>query len=92
MQFPFDASARLKTTKGYERNFMKELLLEHVAFVAGAGPATYDAGENGDANYDHIESHTTSANGGEYTVVNAWNDPAPGELPSPDEYWYPTGR
>jgi hypothetical protein len=72
-----------------KENFMRELLLEHVVLVAGADPATYDGGDNGGANYDHIESHTTNANGVEYTVVNAWNDPAPGELPYPDEYWYP---
>ena len=58
--------------------------------VGGAGrPVTVDAGENGGANYSHVESHTTTANGVEYTVVNAWNDPEPGQLPSPDEYWYP---
>jgi hypothetical protein len=76
-----------------KENFMREIFFEQMQLAAGAGRSfVVDGGEIGAANYGHIESNTTSVSGVETTVYRGWNDPATGDLPYPDEYWYPTGR
>jgi hypothetical protein len=54
---------------------MKEVLFEQVYLISGAGrPATYDAGDNGAAQFDHIANNTASAGGREYSVWTCWNN------------------